>query len=71
MVTISITDEAYAGIRSMLPKGVRTEPRLHEGGGGFKITLGSPCARPPGGTTRAGGEQRDVIVRLTSSGEPR
>ena len=38
MVTISITAEAHAAIRSTLPKGVRAEPRLDEGGG-FKITL--------------------------------
>jgi hypothetical protein len=38
MVTISITAEAHAAIRSRLPKGVRAEPRLDEGGG-FKITL--------------------------------
>ena len=29
MVTISITDEAYAGIRSMLPKGVRDGAATH------------------------------------------
>jgi hypothetical protein len=56
MVTISITDEAYAGIRSMLPKGVRTAtPR---GRRRFQDHARSPCARPPGGTTRAGGEQQ-------------
>jgi predicted CopG family antitoxin len=38
VVTISITAEAYATIRSTLPKGVRAKPRLDEGGG-FKITL--------------------------------
>jgi hypothetical protein len=38
MVTISITAEAYAAIRSTLPKDVRAEPRLDEGGG-FKIAL--------------------------------
>ena len=45
-MTISITAEAYAAIRSTLPKGVRAEPRLDEGGG-FKITLDRliGCAR--------------------------
>jgi hypothetical protein len=38
VVTISITAEAYAAIGSTLPKGVRAELRLDEGGG-FKITL--------------------------------
>ena len=71
MVTISITDEAYAGIRSMLPKGVRTEPRLHEGGGGFKITLDRHALDRLAALRGPAESNSDVIVRLTSSGEPR
>jgi predicted CopG family antitoxin len=71
MVTISITNEAYAGIRSMLPKGVRTEPRLHEGGGGFKITLDRRALDRLAALRGPGESNSDVIVRLTSSGEPR
>jgi hypothetical protein len=47
MVTISIAAEAYVAIKSMLPKGVRAEPRLDEGGG---------FARSTDGATRPGRE---------------
>jgi hypothetical protein len=57
MVTISITAEAYAAIRSTLPKGVRAQPRLDEGGG-FRITLDRLKA------LRGRGESySDVIIR--------
>jgi predicted CopG family antitoxin len=70
MVTISITAEAYAAIRSTLPKGVRAEPRLDEGGG-FKITLDRHTLDRLAALRGPGESYSDVIVRLSSSGEPR
>ena len=72
MVTISITAEAHAAIRSTLPKGVRAEPQLDEGGG-FKITLDRhtldrlTALRGPGESTATS----FCGWRLAAAGEPR
>ena len=63
MVTISITAEAYAAIRATVPKGVRAEPRLDEGGG-FKITLDRHTLDRLAALRGPGESYSDVILRL-------
>ena len=70
MVTISITAEAHAAIRSTLPKGVRAEPRLDEGGG-FKITLDRHTLDRLTALRGPGESYSDVILRLAAGGRRR
>jgi hypothetical protein len=69
VVTISITAEAYAAISSTLPKGVRAEARLDEGGG-FKITLDRHTLDGLAALRGQGESYSDVIVRLTTAASP-
>ena len=70
MVTISITAEAHAAIRSTLPKGVRAEPQLDEGGG-FKITLDRHTLDRLTALRGPGESYSDVILRLAAGGRRR
>jgi hypothetical protein len=65
MVTISITAEACAAIRSTLPKGVRARSRLDEGGG-FKITLDRHTLDRLKALRGPGESFSDVILRLAA-----
>ena len=70
MMTISITAEAYAAIRSTLPKGVRAKPRLSEGGG-FKITLDRHTLDRLKALRGPGESYSDVILRLAGDARTR
>jgi len=63
MVTISITDQAFAAIEATLPKGSKAEARP-DGKGGVLVTLDRRLIERLSSLRGAGESYSDVILRI-------